>query len=117
PSKTNTDSDRSVDPDLRAITVFFASTATPERGGLPYLDASTPCCPPRTGSPPPAWSATWALCRPPNPRRSWPESPTEDEQAMHGPSLQRSVWFDMPCHGDELLARPRRSAAAEDKGL
>ena len=27
------------DPDLTAITVFLASTATLERGGLPYLDA------------------------------------------------------------------------------
>src|SRR5437899_1669484 len=27
--------------DLYAITVFLASTATPERGGLPYLDAVT----------------------------------------------------------------------------
>src|SRR5438876_8246039 len=26
-------------PDLKAITVFLASTATLERGGLPYLDA------------------------------------------------------------------------------
>src|SRR6266478_6380260 len=25
-------------PDLKAITVLLASTATPERGGLPYLD-------------------------------------------------------------------------------
>src|SRR6266699_3597285 len=30
------------DPDLKAITVFLASTATPERGGLPYLDAVLP---------------------------------------------------------------------------
>ena len=30
------------DPDLTAITVFLASTATPERGGLPYLDAVLP---------------------------------------------------------------------------
>src|SRR6266404_1498859 len=29
-------------PDLQAITVFLASTATPERGGLPYLDAVLP---------------------------------------------------------------------------
>src|SRR6266446_183684 len=29
-------------PDLTAITVFLASTATPERGGLPYLDAVLP---------------------------------------------------------------------------
>src|SRR5881409_2995189 len=29
-------------PDLTAITVFVASTATPERGGLPYLDAVLP---------------------------------------------------------------------------
>ena len=29
-------------PDLKAITVFLASTATPERGGLPYLDAVLP---------------------------------------------------------------------------
>ena len=29
-------------PDLKAITVFLASTATPERGGLPYLDAMLP---------------------------------------------------------------------------
>src|SRR5438445_13326563 len=29
-------------PDLTAITVFLASTATPERGGLPYLDAMLP---------------------------------------------------------------------------
>src|SRR5437667_12800699 len=29
-------------PDLKAITVFLASTATPERGGLPYLDAMMP---------------------------------------------------------------------------
>src|SRR2546422_3882684 len=29
-------------PDLKAITVFLASTATPERGGLPYLDAMVP---------------------------------------------------------------------------
>src|SRR3989442_5270439 len=26
-------------PDLKAITLFLASTATPARGGLPYLDA------------------------------------------------------------------------------
>src|SRR6266403_4925364 len=29
-------------PDLKAITVLLASTATPERGGLPYLDAVLP---------------------------------------------------------------------------
>src|SRR5882724_8625058 len=29
-------------PDLTAITVFLASTATPERRGLPYLDAVLP---------------------------------------------------------------------------
>src|SRR2546426_6081037 len=29
-------------PDVQAITVFLASTATPERGGLPYLDAVLP---------------------------------------------------------------------------
>ena len=29
-------------PGLKAITVFLASTATPERGGLPYLDAMLP---------------------------------------------------------------------------
>jgi len=28
--------------DLKAITLFLASTATPERGGLPYLDAVLP---------------------------------------------------------------------------
>src|SRR5436309_14600285 len=28
--------------DLKAITVFLASTATPARGGLPYLDAVLP---------------------------------------------------------------------------
>ena len=30
------------DPDLKGITLFLASTATPERGGLPYLDAVLP---------------------------------------------------------------------------
>src|SRR5947199_5120469 len=30
------------DCDLKAITVFLASTATPERGGLAYLDAVLP---------------------------------------------------------------------------
>src|SRR5213594_1097999 len=29
-------------PDVTAITVLLASTATPERGGLPYLDAVLP---------------------------------------------------------------------------
>src|SRR5882724_10657225 len=29
-------------PDLKAITLFLASTGTPERGGLPYLDAVLP---------------------------------------------------------------------------
>src|SRR2546428_2112919 len=29
-------------PDVKAITLFLASTATPERGGLPYLDAVLP---------------------------------------------------------------------------
>src|SRR5882724_3591689 len=29
-------------PDLTVITVFLAATATPERGGLPYLDAVLP---------------------------------------------------------------------------
>src|SRR5438876_8684066 len=29
-------------PDLKAITLFLAATATPERGGLPYLDAVLP---------------------------------------------------------------------------
>src|SRR6266852_8471620 len=29
-------------PDLKAITVFLASTATPRPGGLPYLDAMLP---------------------------------------------------------------------------
>src|SRR5438094_9528942 len=29
-------------PDVTAITVFLASTATPERGGLAYLDAILP---------------------------------------------------------------------------
>src|SRR5437870_1127021 len=29
-------------PDVKAITVFLASTATPERPGLPYLDAVLP---------------------------------------------------------------------------
>src|SRR6266568_8153024 len=29
-------------PDLKAITVLLASTATPARGGLPYLDAVLP---------------------------------------------------------------------------
>src|SRR5258708_15925127 len=29
-------------PDVKAITVFLASTATPERSGLPYLDAVLP---------------------------------------------------------------------------
>src|SRR5436189_4332804 len=30
------------DRDLKAITIFLASTATPKRGGLPYLDAVLP---------------------------------------------------------------------------
>src|SRR6266436_693786 len=30
------------DPDLKAITLVLASTATPERGGLPYPDAVLP---------------------------------------------------------------------------
>jgi len=30
------------DADVTAITVFLVSTATPERGGLPYLDAVLP---------------------------------------------------------------------------
>ena len=30
------------DPDLKGITLFLASTATPERSGLPYLDAVLP---------------------------------------------------------------------------
>src|SRR5437867_4601275 len=30
------------DRDLKAITIFLASTATPRRGGLPYLDAVLP---------------------------------------------------------------------------
>src|SRR5437870_13137295 len=29
-------------PDLKALTVLLASTASPERGGLPYLDAVLP---------------------------------------------------------------------------
>src|SRR2546427_4760566 len=29
-------------PDLKAITLFLASTVTPERSGLPYLDAMLP---------------------------------------------------------------------------
>ena len=29
-------------PDVTAITVFLASTATPQRGGLLYLDAALP---------------------------------------------------------------------------
>src|SRR5438094_10595526 len=29
-------------PDVTSLTVFLASTATPERGGLPYLDAVLP---------------------------------------------------------------------------
>jgi len=29
-------------PDVKALTVFLASTATPERGGLTYLDAVLP---------------------------------------------------------------------------
>ena len=29
-------------PDLKPLTVLLASTATPERGGLPYLDAVLP---------------------------------------------------------------------------
>src|SRR5207247_1575144 len=29
-------------PDLKATTLFLASTATPARGGLPYLDAGLP---------------------------------------------------------------------------
>ena len=29
-------------PDLKAVSVFLASTATPERGGLAYLDAVLP---------------------------------------------------------------------------
>src|SRR6266567_4262966 len=29
-------------PDVKAIAVVLASTATPERGGLPYLDALPP---------------------------------------------------------------------------
>ena len=29
-------------PDLKVLTVLLASTATPERGGLPYLDAVLP---------------------------------------------------------------------------
>src|SRR6058998_206374 len=29
-------------PDMKAIAVFIASTASPERGGLPYLDAVLP---------------------------------------------------------------------------
>src|SRR5439155_18982123 len=33
---------RVTDLDLKGITVFLASTATPERGGLPYLDAVLP---------------------------------------------------------------------------
>ena len=31
-----------ISPDVKAITVFLASTTTPERGGLPYLDAVLP---------------------------------------------------------------------------
>src|SRR5438034_2590752 len=33
---------RVTDPDLKGITLFLAATATPERGGLPYLDAVLP---------------------------------------------------------------------------
>src|SRR5436309_10109317 len=33
---------RVTDLDLKGITVFLASTATPERGRLPYLDAVLP---------------------------------------------------------------------------
>src|SRR5712691_10786364 len=33
---------RASDRELKAITVFLASTATPARGGLPYLDAVLP---------------------------------------------------------------------------
>src|SRR5207244_13177222 len=33
------DPTRVTPPDVKAITVFLASTATPQRGGLPYLDA------------------------------------------------------------------------------
>src|SRR5438094_8510023 len=33
---------RVTDLDLKGITVFLASTATPDRGGLPYLDAVLP---------------------------------------------------------------------------
>src|SRR3989454_1620132 len=29
-------------PDVKAIAIFIAATATPERGGLPYLDAVLP---------------------------------------------------------------------------
>jgi len=36
------DPTRVSDPDLTVITVFLASTATPERGGLAYLDAVLP---------------------------------------------------------------------------
>ena len=63
-------------PDLTTITVFLASTATLERGGLPYLDAVLSA---RTGSPPPVLSATSVPCRPtrsstssPNPSSTWP---------------------------------------------
>ena len=36
------DPTRVSDRDLKAVTVFVASTATPARGGLPYLDAVLP---------------------------------------------------------------------------
>src|SRR5437867_8793949 len=36
------DPTRATHRDLKAITVFLASTATPGRGGLPYLDAVLP---------------------------------------------------------------------------
>src|SRR5947199_7966803 len=36
------DPTRVSDRELKAITVFLASTATPARGGLPYLDAVLP---------------------------------------------------------------------------
>jgi len=57
-------------PDVKAITVFLASTATPERGGLPYLDAVLPAGDRLAAA---AWSATSVPCRP---TRSFISSPS-----------------------------------------
>src|SRR2546427_4951549 len=68
------------------------SSLRPQRRNGAASRTSTPYCPPRTGSPPPAWSAISVPCRPTRSSISSPNPPRLDQRSPHaGPGPHDAV--------------------------